>query len=92
MTEEQKLAQGTLDVYHWFDASHTFSQDSPGCTQEHIVKILEQVVYGEVTGAKAHRFIGWAQGVLCMEGYLTLNDARNINRKVIEAIGDENEC
>ena len=41
---------------------------------------------GEVTGAKANRFIGWAQGVLCMEGFIGLSDARNLNRKVIEQI------
>ena len=45
---------------------------------------LAQVIDCEVTEAKAHRFIGWAQGVLCMEGYLSLDDARNLNRQVIE--------
>lgn len=86
MTKEQKLAQATLDLFNCFGPTHKFSQENAGCSKEHIVQMLEEVVYGEVTGNKAHRFIGWAQGVLCLEGFLTLDDARNINRKVIESM------
>ena len=89
MTEEQKLAQATLDMFNWYDSAHLFTQDKPGCTRDHIVKILEQVANGEVTGAKANRFIGWAQGVLCMEGFIGLSDARNLNRKVIAAMNTQ---
>ena len=86
MTEEQALAQKTLDLFNWYSPEHKFTQNKPGCTQEHLVNILNQVIDGNVSGSKAHRFIGWAQGVLCMEGYLTLDDARNINRKAIEEL------
>ena len=84
MTEEQLLAKATLKLFLWYDPAHLFTQDKPGCTKEHIQAILQQVIDGEVTGPKAHRLIGWAQGVLCMEGFMGLSDARNINRKVIE--------
>jgi len=89
MTEEQLLAKGTLDLFNWFHPAHEFSQDKPGCTRSHICVILQQVIDANVTGAKAHRFIGWAQGVMCMEGFLTLDQARDINRKVIEELENE---
>lgn len=89
MTEEQLLAQGTLSLLDWYNPAHEFDQSNPGCDKEHIRSILQQVVDGECTGTKAHRFIGWAQAVLCMEGFLTLDDARNINRKVIEELYNE---
>lgn len=89
LTEEQRLAQETLALFDWFHPAHEFTQDKPGCTRKHICVILQQVIDAHVTGPKAHRFIGWAQGVMCIEGFLTLEDARNINRKVIEEMDDE---
>ena len=84
MTEEQSLAQRTLDTLNWYHPDHEFTQDNHGCSKEHIHSILEQVICGDVTGNKAHRFIGWAQAVLCMEGFISLDDTRNMNRQVIE--------
>jgi len=91
VTEEQLLAQETLKLLNWYHPDHEFTQDKPGCTRDHINVILQQVIDAEVTGPKAHRFIGWAQGVLCMDGFISLNDARNINRKVIEAMSSKKE-
>ena len=84
MTEEQLMAKATLDLFLWYDPAHLFTQDKPGCTKEYIQAILQQVIDGEITGRLAHRQIGWAQGVLCMEGFMGLSDARNINSKVVE--------
>ena len=86
MTEEQALARKTLDLFHWYDSAHEFTHNVPGCTQEHICDILQQVVDGIVTGGKANRFIGWAQSVLTIEGYITLDGSRNINREAIEEL------
>ncbi len=79
----QEIAQAVLDQAKSVHI-HDFVNTVPGCSSEHILDILQQVVDGKVTGSKAHRFIGWAQAVLCMEGYTSLDDARTLNRKVIE--------
>ena len=91
MTEEVLLAEATLGLLDWYHPDHTFDNSKPGCDKDHIRAILTQVAEGEVKGAKAQRFIGWAQGILCLEGFLTLRDARNINRKVIEELASKQE-
>ena len=87
MSEEQLLAAACL--LHMDDFVIDFKGQMPGCDEDHIRAILQQVADGEATGTKAHRFIGWAQGVLCTEGYLTLDDARNMNRKVIKELYEQ---
>ena len=80
MTDAQRIAQTTLDFVDWT----CFSNDKDGCDMFHIIEILQQVADGEVTGDKAHRFIGWAQAVLCMENKLPLEWARKLNKRAIE--------
>jgi len=82
MTAEQVMAQGCLDIFDWYFVD--FANSAPGCNEEHLKDILRQVSDGKITGTKANRFLGWAQAVLCMEGYLTLDEARNMNRQAIE--------
>jgi len=82
MTEEQLMAQKCLDLVDW--ESTEFVETKHALSARHIQDILEQVYYGKVTGAKANRFIGWAQAALCAEDFLTLNTAREMNRQVIE--------
>ena len=84
MTEAQALARATVKHLNWFELN--FTNAIAGCTSSHILDILEQVIDAEVTGEKAHRFIGWAQAILTMEGYLNLDDARTINRKALEEL------
>lgn len=84
MTEEQAMAQKCLDLLDW--DVFTFNETRTGLNASHIKSILEQVRDGEVTGSKANRFIGWAQACLCTEDFLTLDMARDMNRKVIEEL------
>jgi hypothetical protein len=84
VTEEQLLAQECLDYVKWEEIN--FGHGVPGLSNEHVLNILKEVVDGTVTGTKAHRFIGWAQGVLCKEGVVTLDEARDMNRRVIAAM------
>lgn len=86
MTEEQRIASACIESIDWDTVE--FSQDNIGCSKEHIQTILRLIVDGEVTDSKAHRFIGWAQGVLCMEDIITLGGARNLNRSAIEEASD----
>ena len=82
MTEEQALAE--INLVYLNATKGSFNNAEPGCDKSHIRAILQDIVDGNVTGAKAHRFIGWAQGVMCMVGVLPLGIARSINKKAIE--------
>lgn len=82
MNEEQELAKALIEQLDWSPIVLDTIQE--GCGQDHLLRILTQIADGEVSGAKAHRFIGWAQGVLCMKGLLSLDSARDLNRNVIE--------
>lgn len=86
MTEEQAIAEATIKALEWFHPAHDFTQNSPGLTRQHIEFILKEVADGNVTGGKANRYIGWAQGVLCIEGFISLEQARDLNRDAIESV------
>lgn len=45
----------------------------------HIMRMLEQVESGEIWGEKAHRWVGYAQGVLLCKTDLTLEDVKYVN-------------
>ncbi len=48
--------------------------------QKHLLWMLEQIEYGEVTGEKAHRWIGYIQGVLVAMHVATVGEMRDLNR------------
>lgn len=84
ITEEQLLAQESLNYLDCIKGD--FDNTEQGCDKDHIRAMLQNIVECNVIGSKAHRFIGWAQGVLCMEGFLPLVEAKDINRKIIEEL------
>jgi hypothetical protein len=45
----------------------------------HQIEVLEKIINGEVTGEKAHRWIGWAQCALTINGIGDMNVYRAIN-------------
>lgn len=51
--------------------------DGIGLTHQHFV--LEEVASGRISGEKAHRWLGWAQGYLCCHGELSLADCKYSN-------------
>lgn len=50
-----------------------------GKTVGHALWIIGQVAVGNVTGNKAHRWLGFGQGVLCVHGVITLMEAKLVN-------------
>lgn len=82
MTDAQRIARATIDAVQF--PGLIFCSDEDGLNEQHIYNILQQVEAGEVTGDKAHRFIGWAQAVICTEGLLTLMELRDLNRSAID--------
>jgi len=45
----------------------------------HLLFMIKQIESGEVSGEKAHRWLGWIQGVVCCRGGATLEEMKAIN-------------
>ncbi|MEE9395289.1 MAG: hypothetical protein V3W41_22585 [Planctomycetota bacterium] len=56
-----------------FDRCHT------GMGIEHAGWMLTEIGLGNITGEKAHRWLGYAQAIVVNFGYLSLYDCKNIN-------------
>jgi len=49
--------------------------------KRHLRAMLALLTAGEVTGEKAHRWLGWIQGCVCIGGGATLDDMKQINKE-----------
>ncbi|HET8688334.1 MAG TPA: hypothetical protein VFM18_17125 [Methanosarcina sp.] len=45
----------------------------------HLYEMIEAIESGEVSGEKAHRWLGWMQGVVCCRGGATLEEMKAVN-------------
>ena len=45
----------------------------------HLLDMIAAIEDGKVTGEKAHRWLGWIQGVVCCRGGATLEEMKEIN-------------
>ena len=77
-------AQRTLDI---MTASgfipYTFKDDPVG--GQHIEEMLAKLVSGEITGRKAHRWLGWVQAVVCGKAGVSLDVLTRINKAASDA-------
>ena len=55
--------------------------DHESLGKKHIIDMLQEVIFGNVSGEKAHRWLGWAQAATVAAGAGTLDDMKNINHK-----------
>lgn len=46
---------------------------------QHLLYMLDKIESGEVSGEKAHRWLGWVQGVVCCRGGATLDEMKAVN-------------
>jgi len=54
---------------------------------EHASMMLWSIVCGEVKGDKAHRWLGWAQAVICFRGGANLEHLKSINQDAKDMVG-----
>ena len=56
--------------------------DSPGrmTDRDHLLWMLDQIDSGKIAGEKAHRWIGYVQGVVVMCRMTEVEDMRDLNR------------
>jgi len=48
--------------------------------KDHLKYMLDKLMVGEVFGEKAHRWIGWVQGCICVGKGATLEEMKLINK------------
>ncbi|MDW9531930.1 hypothetical protein RWE87_13570 [Sinorhizobium meliloti] len=68
---DQKLIDGGAD---------TRCEPVPGTHPHHLRWMLQQLYNGNVTGEKAHRWLGFIQGVMIVGGWLTVQVERDFTR------------
>lgn len=56
-------------------------RDPEGRSEGHIIFMLEEIADSRVTGEKAHRWLGYAQGIMVLSGTATLEEMKELNRK-----------
>jgi len=55
--------------------------EHPEYGKDHLRWMIEQVALRKITGEKAHRWIGWIQGCVCVGNGATLEEMKLINKK-----------
>jgi len=55
-------------------------EDHENYGKDHLRAMLAMLVSEEITGEKAHRWLGWVQGCVCMGKGGTLGDIKKINK------------
>ena len=55
--------------------------DEDDVSPKHLVWMLQQICTEQITGEKAHRWIGYVQGVLVAFGVTTVAQMRELNRR-----------
>jgi len=56
-------------------------EDHEAYGKAHLRAMLAMMITGQIGGEKAHRWLGWIQGCVCVGGGATLEDMKEINKK-----------
>ncbi len=48
--------------------------------KDHLKYMLDKLMLGDIEGEKAHRWIGWVQGCICVGGGADLETLKRINK------------
>lgn len=53
-----------------------------GIGRSHAVWMLDQIIYGDITGEQAHRWLGHVQSIIVNQGIGSLDSVKHINNKL----------
>lgn len=56
-----------------------FNPGKPNASKEHMREMVAKIVSGEVSGEKAHRWLGWLQACIYVSSDVTLDELKLIN-------------
>ena len=74
-------AQLTLDHASMIKINDMFPEDHPAYGKLHLFDMLDAIIDGTIGGEKAHRWLGWVQAIMCVQGAATLEQLKDINHK-----------
>ncbi len=74
------IKEAALQTRNQFLVAVKYSEKE-GCDREHIEWMLNGIIHGYITGEKAHRWLGWAQAIICAFDSATLAKLKIINHK-----------
>ena len=72
----KKAAVGTRNLLETITAK----RDEEGKTLEHAAWMLDEIISENIEGEKAHRWLGYAQGLIVLEGKATMADFKVVNK------------
>ena len=75
-----RMAVGTLSLLvSRMDGGNWPAEGS--LSKAHIRSLLTQVAEGDVTGEKAHRWLGWSQAAIVAAGVSSMEEMRHVNER-----------
>lgn len=75
----KKAAADTLQLIDLTPYECWISGVDLSTSRTHVREMLQKIITGEVTGEKAHRWLGWAQGCACAANTAKLETFKEIN-------------
>ena len=76
MTDVCKAAEAMFEI-----VGKTNLPDEPEyCTRAHLQGMLMKIMLVDVTGDKAHRWLGYVQGIVAIQKGATLEQLKDLNR------------
>jgi hypothetical protein len=73
-----KATKEIMKRSNWYQAKQKGSSDA--AHYDHIEWMLEGIEGGYIQDEKAHRWLGWAQGVICALQHVPLDVFKRINK------------
>jgi len=55
-------------------------EEHPEYGKDHLRYMLDKLMLGDIEGEKAHRWLGWVQGCVCVGGGTNLEEMKQINK------------
>ncbi len=72
VAEMRAYVENATNLDPWPESDHS---------KEHLTDCLDKIESGEVEGAKAHRWLGWVQGVLGARGNGSVKEFGGVNKR-----------
>ena len=79
------IKKATKETAHLIDKTN-LPDEHPEFGKDHLHYMVKVIQDGEVTGEKAHRWLGWLQACMCFGNGATLKELASINIESKEEI------
>jgi len=80
-----------LDRYLYLIGHEPSCEPDPGTSLPHLAWMLSELKSGNVRGYKAHRWLGFVQGILIANGHATVPEEREFTRPYLKPLQSQDE-